>query len=254
MKVLELKNIKKTFGRIHAIENVSFHINEGEVLGFLGDNGAGKSTTIRVISGVHKPSEGEIYFHEKKMRNWNVNIAQNIGIETVYQDRALADQQSVNANIFMGREIKNRLGFIDTKKQREETTRLINEIGFTSKLIKEYSPVMTLSGGERQGVAIARALYFKAKLVLLDEPTTALSLTECNKVFRLIEQIKSQGLSCLFITHNIYHAHNICDRFVVMDRGTVAFECEKKDISAAELIKRMQNLAHTGKSGKWGTK
>ncbi len=246
MKVLELKKIKKSFGRVNAISDVSFHVNEGEVLGFLGDNGAGKSTTIRVISGVHAPDEGEIFFGEKKMDDWNVNIAHNIGIETVYQDRALAGQQSVNANIFMGREIKNRFGFIDVKKQRAETTRLINEIGFTSKLIREYSPVQTLSGGERQGVAIARALYFKAKLVLLDEPTTALSLTECAKVFRLIEHIKSEGLSCIFITHNIYHAHKICDRFVVMDRGTVAFECTRDEVTATELIDRMQNLAHTG--------
>jgi simple sugar transport system ATP-binding protein len=144
----------------------------------------------------------------------------------------------------MGREIRNRLGFINTKKQNQEANRLMREIGFTSKVFAPDSPVATLSGGERQGVAIARALYFESDLIILDEPTTALSLTETQKVFRFIESAHAQGHSILFIGHNIYHVYDIAERFIVMDRGQVALRKEKSDFPSAEdLIQTMHALA-----------
>ena len=243
MKFLELRNVSKSFGKVEAVSNVSLHVDKGEILGFLGDNGAGKSTTIRLIAGVHAPDSGDIFIKNVKMPDWSVEIARKSGIETVFQDRALAEQQTIPTNLFMGREPTTRWGFIDVKKQRRETERLMREIGFTSEVFSMHSPVLTLSGGERQGIAIARALYFKAELVILDEPTAALSLTECEKVFSFVRTVKEQGLSCIFITHNIYHAYDICDRFVILDRGAVSFEINKEDTTADKLINRMQYIA-----------
>jgi simple sugar transport system ATP-binding protein len=147
----------------------------------------------------------------------------------------------------MGREIRNRFGFIDSKKQYDEANRLMRDIGFTSKVFDPNSVVATLSGGERQGVAIARALYYQADLIVLDEPTTALSLVETQKVFRFIENVRDQGRSIIFIGHNIYHVFDIADRFVVLDRGRVVMKADKSEISSAEfLIENMRKIATTG--------
>jgi simple sugar transport system ATP-binding protein len=242
--IIELKDVTKGFGNVNAVNGVSLSIRKGEVVGLIGDNGAGKSTLIKILSGVHKPDSGEIWVHGGQVHNWTAARSRQAGIETVYQDRALAVQQSITSNIFMGREIRNRLGFINTKKQNQEANRLMREIGFTSKVFAPDSPVATLSGGERQGVAIARALYFESDLIILDEPTTALSLTETEKVFRFIESAHEQGHSILFIGHNIYHVYDIAERFIVMDRGQVALRKDKADFSSAEdLIQTMHALA-----------
>jgi len=159
----------------------------------------------------------------------------------------LAVQQTIVRNIFMGREIQNRFGWIDTKKQREEANRLMREIGFTSKVFDPDSVIATLSGGERQGVAIARALYFDAELIVLDEPTTALSLTETQKVFGFVETVRQKGCSIVFIDHNIYHVFDIADRFVIVDRGRVVVEATKVEIGSADkLIDNMRSIARTG--------
>ena len=242
--IIELKDVTKGFGNVNAVNGVSLSIRKGEVIGLIGDNGAGKSTLIKILSGVHQPDNGEIWVHGVQVRNWTAARSRQAGIETVYQDRALAVQQSITSNIFMGREIRNRLGFINTKTQNQEANRLMREIGFTSKVFAPDSPVATLSGGERQGVAIARALYFESDLIILDEPTTALSLTETQKVFRFIESAHAQGHSILFIGHNIYHVYDIAERFIVMDRGQVALRKEKSDFPSTEdLIQTMHALA-----------
>jgi len=172
------------------------------------------------------------------------------GIETVFQDRALAVQQSIVRNIFMGNEIANRFGFLNVEKEIEEAHRLMREIGFTSKVFSPKSIVGQLSGGERQGVAIARAIYKQADLIILDEPTTALSLTETNKVFHFVRQVKASGRSIVFIGHNIHHVYDIADRFVVIDRGKVAREVDRKDVkSADELVRYMEHIAHPERSG-----
>jgi simple sugar transport system ATP-binding protein len=212
----------------------------------IGDNGAGKSTLIKIISGVHAPDSGEILVHGKAQKKWDVNIARAHGIETVYQDRALAEQQTITRNIFMGRERGGFLGFLDIKKENEEANKLMRTIGFTSQVFAADSRVFTLSGGERQGVAIARALYFKAKMIILDEPTTALSLTESEKVFHFVRQAKEGGASVVFISHNIYHTYDISDRFVVLDRGRVVLETNKTKTTADALVKSMQDIARSG--------
>lgn len=245
--IIELKNIVKRFGSVEALTGVSMSVRKGEVLGLLGDNGAGKSTLVKTLAGVHAPTSGEIWVNGQRRDPWNPLAARNSGIETVFQDRALAPQHSIVANIFMGREITNALGLIDVDRQIDEANRLMREIGFTSKVFNPTSIVGNLSGGERQGVAIARALYNKADVIVLDEPTTALSLTETQKVFRFVEAVKASGRTVIFIGHNIYHVFDIADRFFVIDRGREAFEGEKAAFSGADqLIGLMKDLAETG--------
>jgi simple sugar transport system ATP-binding protein len=224
------------------------HVNEGEIVGLIGDNGAGKSTLIKILSGVHAPDSGEIYVRGQKVDNWSVSKAQTAGIETVYQDRALAVQQTIAQNIFMGREITGFLSFIRLRRQFDEAERLMREIGFTSKVFTPNSVIATLSGGERQGVAIARALYFEADLIILDEPTSTLSLTESYKVFDFMRAAQEKGSSVIFISHNIHHAYDVSDRFVILDRGKVTVEADKAQISSPEqLVEDLQTVARTGR-------
>ncbi len=248
-RLIELKNITKSFGTVRALDNVTMHVNQPEVVGLIGDNGAGKSTLIKILSGVYAPDSGEILIRGQKIEGrWSVAQAHQAGIETVYQDRALAVQHTIARNIFMGREIRNPLGIIKVRKQHEEAERLMREIGFTSRVFTPDSVVATLSGGERQGVAIARGLYFEAELLILDEPTTALSLTETQKVYNFILAAKDKGRSVIFISHNIFHAYEIADRFVILDRGSVVMQAEKSEIESAErLVELMKDFARTGK-------
>lgn len=244
---VELKNVRKSYGSVNALSDVNLRIEEGRVLGLIGDNGAGKSTLIKIISGVIAPDEGEIWVKGQKVSNWSVPKARAAGIETVYQDRALAEQQTIARNIFMGRELRNRLGFVKMKEQNREAEQLMRNIGFTSKVFSPDSTVMYLSGGERQGVAIARALYFNAQLIILDEPTTALSLAECEKVFSFVRKIREQGSACIFISHNIYHSYDVADYFAIQDRGTIVMTTEKSQVPSPEnLIQDLQAVARHG--------
>lgn len=246
--LIELKNITKSFGTVRALDNVTMHVTQPEVVGLIGDNGAGKSTLIKILSGVYAPDSGEIYIRGQKVEGrWTVAQAHTAGIETVYQDRALAVQHTIAANIFMGREIRGPLGLINIRRQHHEAERLMREIGFTSRVFNSDSIVATLSGGERQGVAIARALYFEAELLILDEPTTALSLTETQKVYNFMLAAKDKGRSVIFISHNIYHAYEIADRFVILDRGSVVMQALKSEIESAErLVQHMREFARAG--------
>tara|TARA_B100000686_G_scaffold224422_1_gene231557 strand:+ start:276 stop:1022 length:747 start_codon:yes stop_codon:yes gene_type:complete len=241
-KIIELINVTKRFGGITALNKASLHVKQGEVVGLIGDNGAGKSTLIKTLVGVYNPDDGEIIIRGKKVLNWTALKARESGIETVFQDRALCPQQSIVWNIFMGKELRYPLGFVKEKEQINEANRLIREIGFTSKLIDAESPVGNLSGGERQGVAIARAIYNNAELIILDEPTNALSLNETQKVFDFVNNVKKSNRSVLFIGHNIYHVYDISDRFVILDRGEVVHQLDKKDIDTPEeLMKIMRD-------------
>jgi simple sugar transport system ATP-binding protein len=242
--IIELRSITKSFGTIYALGGVSLHVNPGEVVGLLGDNGAGKSTLIKILAGVIKPTSGEILVGGIPVGNWSPARSRAAGIETVYQDRALAVQQSIVRNIFMGRELAGRFGWLDMRRQIAEAERLMREIGFTSKVFSPHSIVGQLSGGERQGVAIARAILKQANLIVLDEPTTALSLTETAKVFHFVRQVRASGRSIVFIGHNIHHVYDIAERFVVIDRGRVALEKAKADVASAnELIQFMEDVA-----------
>ncbi len=244
-RLIELKNIAKTYGRVFAVGGVNFHVDRGEVVGLLGDNGAGKSTLIKMLAGAIQPTSGEILVRGKPEPHWNAARSRDAGIETVFQDRALCVQQTIARNIFLGRESANWLGFLNGRRERAEADRLMRDIGFTSKVFSPNSIVGQLSGGERQGVALARAIYNKADLIVMDEPTTALSLTETEKVFRFVRTVRAGGRSVLFIGHNIHHVFDIAERFVVMDRGTVALQATKEEVGSAErLIAYMERLAH----------
>ena len=237
--IIELKNVTKKFGGITALNKASLSVGVGEIVGLIGDNGAGKSTLIKTLVGVYSPDEGDIIVRDRKVTNWTALKARESGIETVFQDRALCPQQSIVWNIFMGKELTYPFGFIREQEQINEANRLIREIGFTSKLIHAGSPVGNLSGGERQGVAIARAIYNNAELIILDEPTNALSLNETQKVFDFVKNVKKSNRSVLFIGHNIFHIYDISDRFVILDRGEVVHQLDKKDVSSPEKLMRI---------------
>lgn len=246
--MIRLVNVSKSFGEVKSLENVNFAVWPGEVVGLLGDNGAGKSTLVKIITGYHRPDPGgEIYFHGRRVENLTVPQARALGVETVYQEKALADKQSLWRNIFMGRELTNRFGFLDVARMRRETEELMTtQMGFTSKAVTTDTAVRTLSGGERQGVAITRALYFQAELIILDEPTMALSLSETRKVLDFVTSIPKAGKSCIFIDHNIFHVYPVVDRIVVLDRGRVAGEFTKAEVTLDELLERLYKVAKTG--------
>jgi simple sugar transport system ATP-binding protein len=244
---LELRHVSKSFGEVKALEDINFQLGRNEIVGLLGDNGAGKSTLIKIITGYHQPTSGEIYFNGQKVDNLTVPKARELGVETVYQERALAELQTLWRNIFLGREICNSWGFLDIQKMRDETHRLMTEsMGFTSHAVSPDSRVGKYSGGEKQGVAIVRALYFDAEIIVLDEPTMGLSLKESAKLVNFVKGIKAAGKSAIFIDHNIFHVYNVADRVVVIDRGTVAGEFMTKDISVSELMDKMVHVAETG--------
>jgi simple sugar transport system ATP-binding protein len=244
---LEMRNIHKAFGEVQSLHHVDFHVEPNEVVGLLGDNGAGKSTLIKIITGYYRPDEGEIFFNGEQVHNLTVPKARALGVETVYQERALADQQTLWRNIFLGRELRTRLGFLKIGEMREETHRLmIESMGFTSLAVTPDSVIKTFSGGEKQGVAIVRALYFEADLIILDEPTMGLSLEETRKLLEFVRGIKAAGKSAVFIDHNVFHVYSVADRVVVLDRGTVAGGFLTSDITLDDLMEKMYRVAQTG--------
>ncbi len=245
--ILEMKNISKSFGEVQALRDVDFAVQRNEVVGLLGDNGAGKSTLIKIVTGYYHQDSGEVYFDGDRIEDFSVAQARRLGIETVYQERALADLQTLWRNIFMGRELTTRFGLLDVDKMRQETQNLmVGSMGFTSSAVAPDSVVRTFSGGEKQGVAIVRALYFDAELIILDEPTMGLSLSETRKLLDFVQDIKKAGKSAIFIDHNVFHVYSVADRVVVLDRGTVAGEFMTKDITLEQLMNKMYQVAQTG--------
>jgi simple sugar transport system ATP-binding protein len=246
--LLQLKNVSKTFGEVAALHNVNFEVGRNEIVGLLGDNGAGKSTLVKIITGYHHPDAGgEMRWKGERIQKLTVNKARALGVEVVYQERALADQQPLWRNIFMGRELSNSWGVLKVDEMRRETEQLMRtEMHFTSSAVTPDSVVATFSGGERQGVAITRALYFQAELIILDEPTMGLSLTETKKCLDFVAGIKQAGKSAIFIDHNIFHVYPVADRIVVLDRGTVAGQFIKGQLTLDELINRLYRVAQTG--------
>jgi simple sugar transport system ATP-binding protein len=246
--LLSMTHIDKSFGEVEVLTDVDFKVGHNEIVGLVGDNGAGKSTLIKIITGVHPPTSGEVYYKGEKITLHSVKRSRELGIETVYQERALADQQALWRNVFAGRELMHKFGFLKVKQQKKETNALLRDhIGFTSKAITTDSMVLSLSGGEKQGIAIGRALYFEADLIILDEPTMGLSLSETRKVLDFVRNIKEQGKSAIFISHNIYYVYPVADRFVVLDRGKIAGAFLKQDITQDDLVEKMVQLARTGK-------
>ena len=240
--LVKMVNIHKWFGKVYALRGVDFNVGFNEIVGLVGDNGAGKSTLIKILSGYHLADRGEIYFNGEKVNIQTPKDAKKLGIETVYQEQALAPHVSISRNVFMGREPSKFLGFINRKKMDNDSLQVLTDLGL--KIKDPDLVVETLSGGQRQGVAIARVLYFKAKLVILDEPTIALSVKESQQVMEFIKQLKNEGISVIFITHNIYHAFQISDRFVILSHGERLADVRKEETNLDELI----SLITSGKS------
>lgn len=242
-----MKGIQKSFGHVRVLRDIDLEINYGEIVALIGDNGAGKSTLIKIITGVHTPSAGEIYFKGERITPRDVRASRTLGIEAVYQERALAEQQELWRNVFAGHERTTFLGFLDLKAQRDETEQLMRaRMGLTSQAITVESEVGSLSGGERQGVAIARALYFDADLIILDEPTMGLSITETERVLNFTRSIRDQGKSAIFIDHNIFHVYDVADRFIILDRGRIAERFQKAEVTREKLVETMVTLHDAG--------
>ena len=219
--LVEMRNIEKSYGRVQALHDVNLTIKKGEIVGLLGDNGAGKSTLIKVLSGAVPYSSGEIRIKGKPVTMTSTNDAIAAGIETIYQDSALVPQLSIARNLFLGRElVTGHLGRLDLNRMNQVAADLLKRVGI-SKNIPPTTPIGSLSGGERQAVAIARAMYFDSDLIILDEPTNNLGVAETQGVLRFVREARDTGHSCIFITHNIHHVFQVVDRMVVMRRGTV---------------------------------
>ena len=235
---LRAEGIEMWFGNVGALTGVDLSVGRNEIVGLIGDNGAGKSTLIKIITGVLRPSAGSLYIRDREvgLQDYSVFRAHQYGIETVHQERSLCEKQPLWRNFFVGRQITNRLGFIDVRKQKELAQEiLLKSIGFRGAGITVDTTVGDLSGGERQGIAIGRAMHFNADLILLDEPTAALGVMEVRKVLEFVEDIKTSGRACLYIEHNLAHVHAVADRIVIMDRGTIVNEVQRGDISVADL-------------------
>lgn len=221
--ILQIKGISKHFGGIVALNNVDMELMEGEILGIVGDNGAGKSTLIKIISGVYQKDSGEIYFKGKKVEINDPKDAIALGIETVYQDLALVDTLDLPANMFLGREMRYKgllgsiFGFLKFRKMREDSERVLRKLDVNVQDL--HTPVMYLSGGQRQIIPLTRVFYWKKKIIILDEPTAALGVKESKKVLEVTKILKEQNLSIIIISHNLQHIFDVVDRIVVLRRG-----------------------------------
>jgi simple sugar transport system ATP-binding protein len=232
---VELKGITRDFGHVRALDDVYFWIFPQEIVGLVGDNGAGKSTLIKILSGVLQPNKGKIYVEGNERTFESSKTAMAYGIETIYQDMNLINMMSIMRNIFCGREETKRGGFLKIKDMKKKSMEVLKS-GIAIEGIKSPNQIVgNLSGGQRQAVALARAVYFKKRLLLLDEPTSALSVKETKKVLDYIKQLKSEGVSCVFVTHNMHHAYMVADRFVIMSHGKKVTDMKKEDTSIEQL-------------------
>lgn len=236
--ILEMRGIRKSFGSVHALRGVDFSLAPGEITALLGDNGAGKSTLIKIMSGLYAPTAGTVSIDDVPVTEFSVENARRLGIETVYQDRALGYSQPLWRNLFAGRHI-TRFGLIDAQAERAAALKIIEELGLSGVGISPDTPAMLLSGGERQGLAIGRAMYFRARAVILDEPTTALAVSEVEKVLDFMRRVKAEGRSVVIITHSIEHAWRVADRFVLLSHGKVFGEWRRDELSAETLLSKL---------------
>lgn len=232
--LVELRNISIAFGGIKAVDHVSVDLYPGEVVGLLGHNGAGKSTLIKCLSGAYQADAGEIYINGEKVEITNPRDARRHNIETIYQTLALADNLNAAANLFLGRELVGPMGFVDEAAMEAETRKIMGRLNPNFR--KFNVPVSALSGGQRQSVAIARAVYFNAKILIMDEPTAALGPHETQMVAELIQELKRQGLGIFLIEHDIHAVMQLCDRAVVMKNGQRVGSVRVEDVSDDDLL------------------
>ena len=246
-ELIRMQNIAKSYGRIRAIEDVTLTVAEKEIVGLLGDNGAGKSTLIKILSGAVPATSGDIFIRGQKVEMRSTTDAIAHGIETIYQDSALVPQLSIARNLFLGREpLKGPRFFnrMDQARMNEVAAKLLKQVGIT-KNISPATPVGALSGGERQAVAIARAMYFDSDLIILDEPTNNLGVAETQGVLNFVRNARNSGHSCIFIAHNIHHVFQVVDRVVVMRRGrVVADDIDPKTTSVEAVENVITGMPH----------
>jgi ABC-type sugar transport system ATPase subunit len=239
--VLTIQGLKKSFGPVEVLRGVDLSLARGEVLALVGDNGAGKSTLIKHVAGVYRADSGRIELEGERIDGLSPRQARSQGIETVYQDLALADDLSVGANIFLGREPMRRflgaLRYVDERRIRTETAALLDRL--RSTIPAKTKTVARLSGGQRQAVAIARAIYWKAKIVIMDEPTAALAVMEREKVVQHARQLAASGAGVIYVGHNLVEILEVADRVAVMFRGAVVHVTNAKDTNQETLIKYM---------------
>lgn len=236
--LLEVRNITKRFGGLVAVNNVSMGVQAGEVVGLLGDNGAGKSTLIKVISGVYQAEEGKIFFQDKEVQIASPMDALAMGIETIYQDLALAENLNTPANIFLGREkMKRVLGFLnvlDHPYMQAESRKVLEKLDILIPSLRNR--IRALSGGQRQAVAISRSIYWDAKFLIMDEPTAALGVAEQKKVIATINLLKSHGIGIIVISHQMHDVFQVADRLIIMRRGEKVAERITRDTTADEIV------------------
>ena len=246
MALVQMKNISKSYGRVRALEDVHLTVGEREIVGLLGDNGAGKSTLIKILSGAVPASGGDIFIRGEKADIKSTADAIGYGIETIYQDSALVAELSIARNFFLGREpLKGPafFGRMDQEAMANVARTLLKQVGI-EKDIPPTTPVGALSGGERQSVAIARAMYFDSELIILDEPTNNLGVAETQGVLRFVRNARDSGHSCIFIAHNIHHVFQVVDRIVVLRQGrVVADDIDPKETTVAEVEQVITGMA-----------
>jgi ABC-type sugar transport system ATPase subunit len=240
--LLQAVNLTKRFGGLTAVDNVSLDVNVGEVIGLVGDNGAGKSTFIKMIAGVYQPDDGELFFEGSKVSFNGPRAARDMGIETIYQDLALAENLDVGSNIFLGREIKKRyfggmIKTLDRSKMREESATVLARLDIVIPSLTQQ--IRNLSGGQRQSVAIARTIYWNAKMVIMDEPTAALGVAQQRDVLKLVRTLCDQGVPVIIISHNMQDVFAVADRIVVMRRGKKVGELLAKQSKPDEVVSLM---------------
>lgn len=231
-----MENIVKRFGRVTALDGVDFEVKPQEVMALLGDNGAGKSTLIKILTGVHTPTIGQVYFDGRPVDIRNPHDARALGIETVYQDLALVDSMSIGRNFFLGREPMARVGpikLLDMRTIATQTRQSLADVGIEIRSAREK--VAKLSGGERQSIAIGRAVHFGVKLLILDEPTSALSVAESRKVLEYTLNAKAGGLSVIFITHNVHHVMAVADQYTIIRHGKKVGTYNRGEVSFDDI-------------------
>lgn len=232
--LVQMKNVSIAFGGVRAVDNVSIDLHAGEVVGLLGHNGAGKSTLIKMLSGAYKMDSGEIWIEGNKATINSPRDSRDYNIETIYQTLALADNLDAASNLFLGRELTTPMGFVDDSRMEAETRKIMARLNPNFKKLKE--PVSALSGGQRQSVAIARAVYFNAKILIMDEPTAALGVHETAMVAELIGELKKQGLGIFLISHDTREMMELCDRVSVMKNGQMVGTERVEDVTEDDIL------------------
>ncbi|SER88469.1 monosaccharide ABC transporter ATP-binding protein, CUT2 family [Tranquillimonas rosea] len=232
--LVEMIDIEKHFGGVRAVEHVSLDLWPGEVVGVLGHNGAGKSCLMRILSGAMIPNGGEIRVGGKTVEFTEPNDARAVGIETIYQTLALADHLDAPKNLFLGRELKTRFGNLDDARMHEEAREVLARLNPNFKNLRD--PVSSLSGGQRQVIAIARAIYFDTKILIMDEPTAALGPSETAMVADLIRQLRAEGIGIFLVSHDMHDVFDLCDRIVVMNKGKVVGAHAIEEVSKDDVL------------------